>query len=302
MDPLADIIARAKTDPKHIVLAEGQDKRVVQGAVRAARAGIATITLLGAEDDVKPLIEAENDLIRIIDPEGDNPLNFAAEMVRNGRADGSVAGAVYTTPDVVRAALKIIGVHQNYDLVSSLFIMVMAETFETLKGGAIFSDCGLVIDPDAAQLADIAAAAADNAKMLLGLEPKIAMLSFATRSSARHAFVDKVETATHMLKEKRPELTIEGPVQFDAAIIPEISASKAPNSEVAGRANVFIFPDLNAGNIGYKIAQRIGGAKAIGPVLQGLNKPVNDLSRGCDAEDVFNMIAVTALQAQAVKD
>jgi len=177
--------------------------------------------------------------------------------------------------------------------------MIMPEQSQNLKGSAIFSDCGLVVDPDVEQLAEIAAACSDNAKMLLGLEPKIAMLSFATRESASHVMVDKTRAATDLLKSVRPDMAVDGPVQFDAAIVPDISNSKAPGSAIKGKANVFIFPDLNAGNIAYKITERVGGAKAIGPIMQGLNRSANDLSRGCDAEAVYNMIAVTVLQAQA---
>ena len=206
---------------------------------------------------------------------------------------------MFTTPDVVRSALQIIGTDKRYAMVSSFFIMLMCEDHHDYQGGMIFADCGLVVDPGEDELAHIAEAAADNARGLLNLEPRIAMLSFSTRRSADHHHVDKVENAAAKLKARRPDLMIEGGLQFDAGIVPEIAAKKAPGSDVAGQANVLIFPDLNSGNIGYKIAERIGRAKALGPILQGLARPANDLSRGCSADDVYRMIAITVAQAQA---
>jgi phosphate acetyltransferase len=296
------MMARAKNAPKHIVLAEGQDPRIVQGAVQAVQSGIAEITLLGHVDHVRALTREAGDTqdkVKIIDPLDTPPLDFANDLVHRGDADGSVAGAVYTTPEVVRSALKTIGVHEDYDLVSSLFIMLLPDASSTHSRAVVFSDCGMVVDPNAKQLADIASASSDSARHLLGADPKVAMLSFATYQSAAHDFVDKVVMATDILKTRRPDLCADGPLQFDSAFVPKIAAAKAPDSAVKGQANVFIFPDLNAGNIGYKIAERLGGASAIGPVLQGLAKPANDLSRGCDAQAVTNMIAVTVLQAQA---
>jgi len=327
MSPLDHMIARAQNAPKHIVLAEGDDPRIIKGAIRAVKAKVAHITLIGDETKLRPRLGDAGHAINVIEPRSVEkyislyrevrkhkkiskrdakealltPLTFANMMVQSGDADGSVTGAVNTTPDVVRSALQIIGVDQRYDLISSLFIMIMPDRSQNLKGGVIFSDCGLVINPDAYQLAHIASAASYNAKMLLGLNPKVAMLSFSTYGSAKHPLVEKVQTAMQILRERHPDLPVDGEIQFDAAIMPDIAKLKAPNSTVAGHANVFIFPDLNAGNIGYKITQRLGGAIAIGPILQGLKKPANDLSRGCDAEDVFNMIVVTTLQAQALE-
>ena len=330
MKQFDDLIARAKSAPKHIVLAEGQDPRIVDGAVRALQEKIATITLLGPIDEVRALARAAGDTqdqIFIIDPTQaakheayaaefyeirkhkelnlstaqnavKKSLNYANLMVRTGDADGSVAGARNTTGNVVRSALQVIGVDKRYSMVSSFFLMMMCEDFHTVKGGVVFADCGLVVSPDENELAQIAAAAADSTRLLLNVDPKIALLSFSTRGSAQHPDVTKVENAAARLQELRPDLSVEPAVQFDAAFVPEIAAAKAPGSEVAGRANVFVFPDLNSGNIGYKIAERIGRAKAIGPIMQGLAKPANDLSRGCDADAVYGMIAVTVVQAQ----
>lgn len=330
MKQFDDLIARAQSAPKHIVLAEGQDPRVVDGAVRALQEKVATVTLLGPIDEVRALARAAGDTedqLHIVDPQQaakhdayaaeffeirkhkglnlstaqnavKNPLNYANMMVRTGDADGSVAGARNTTGNVVLSALQVIGVDKRYSLVSSFFLMMMCEDFHTKKGGVVFADCGLVVAPDEDELAQIAAAAADSARLLLNVDPKIAMLSFSTRGSAQHPDVTKVENAAARVRELRPDLSVEPAIQFDAAFVPEIAALKAPESEVAGNANVFVFPDLNSGNIGYKIAERIGRAKAIGPIMQGLAKPANDLSRGCDADAVYGMIAVTVVQAQ----
>ncbi len=228
-----------------------------------------------------------------------DPLCHANLMVRLGDADGSVAGAVHATADVVRAAIQLIGVDPAFRIVSSFFLMMLCEPFHTIKGGLIFSDCALVVDPDADQLAEIAMAAADSAHALLGEDPRVAMLSFSTSGSAHHAAVDKVTAATARVRELRPALAIDGDVQLDAAIVAEIAERKIAHSQVGGHANVLVFPSLEAGNIGYKLAERIGRAKAVGPLLQGLRRPANDLSRGCSADDVYHVIAATTVQAQA---
>jgi len=332
MSVLQGLQDRAAARPAHIVLSEGHDPRVVAGAVSAVRAGFARITLVGQAEDLLGQLAAVGAAvgpqIAIEDPhtsaltnefaqtyfdlrkhkgvsediaaiQARDPLVFAAMMVRNGHADGTVGGAVATTSDTVRAALQIIGKAKDAPLVSSFFLMALPEGHPSGRSAMIFGDCGLVIDPNAEELAAIAVASAASCKQLLGDAPKVALLSFSTKGSARHPAVTKVSDAVEILQRDHPNLPSDGELQFDAAFVPEVGASKAPGSTVAGHANVMIFPNLDAGNIGYKIAQRIGGADAIGPVLQGLSKPANDLSRGCTAQDVTNMIAVTTLQASS---
>lgn len=328
MSVLQDLADRAALRPAHIVLSEGHDPRVVAGAVDAVRAGIARVTLVGPQAEVQAQLDAlgADVPIAIQDPETSDltpqfaqayfelrqhkgvsedtaatqardPLVFAAMMVRLGHADGTVGGAVATTSDTVRAALQIIGKAKSAPLVSSFFLMALPENHASGRGAMVFGDCGLVIDPNAEELAAIAVASAASCQQLLGDAPKVALLSFSTMGSARHPAVSKVCQAVEILRANHPDLAADGELQFDAAFVPAVGASKAPGSAVAGHANVMIFPNLDAGNIGYKIAQRIGGCDAIGPVLQGLSKPANDLSRGCTAADVMNMIAVTTLQA-----
>lgn len=334
MKALNNIFSRATADPKHIVLAEGEDPRIVKAAAQARDKGIARLTLLGDSEKIHQQAEAANislEGLTIIDPalSADkeryaevlyqlrqakgmtqeaaselivDPLHYAQMMVHLGDADGSVCGAVYTTGDTVRAALQIIGKAEDSEIVSSFFLMMLCEPFHELKGGVIFSDCGLVIDPDANQLANIAMSAAKSAQSLLNEEAKVAMLSFSTSGSAKHAAVDKVVEATRIVKSQMPDLAIDGDVQLDAAIVQEIAERKVEHSETKGRANVLVFPNLEAGNIGYKLAERIGKAEAIGPILQGLKKPANDLSRGCSADDVTNVIAITVVQAQSLEN
>jgi phosphate acetyltransferase len=227
-----------------------------------------------------------------------DPLCFADLMLHAGDADGSIAGAVYTTGDRVRSALKIVGVKPGYNSVSSFMLMLFEAEHHDPKQVMVFADCGLQVDPDAAQLAEIAATTANSARKFIGGEPRVAMLSFSTDGSAMHPLVEKVREATEQARRLMPDIAVEGEVQLDAAIVPAISAKKISNSRIGGRANVLIFPDLNAGNIGYKLAQRFGGAIAIGPILQGLNRPANDLSRGCNTDDVYNLIALTAVQSR----
>jgi phosphate acetyltransferase len=330
MSVLDNLQTRAAASPARIVLSEGHDPRIVAAAVSAVAAGIATIVLVGPTDEITKQLSdagsAPNDAIRIEDPttsalttevaqsyfdlrqhkgvsmetaqkQAQDPLVFAAMLVRNDYADGTVGGAVATTSDTVRAALQVIGKAKTAPLVSSFFLMVLPEEHPSGRGGMIYSDCGLVIDPSAEELAAIAQQSAASCTALMDETPRVAMLSFSTKGSARHTNVDKVAQATALVQKQSPGLNIDGELQFDAAFVPSVGESKAAGSSVAGHANVMIFPNLDAGNIGYKITQRIGGATAIGPVLQGLAKPANDLSRGCTADDVLHMIAVTALQA-----
>jgi phosphate acetyltransferase len=307
MTALNDMIRRAKSAPKHIVLAEGEDPRIVKASVRAVKDGIAQITLLGNKKKILDLMrfnEGDKGKIAIVDPGQQDakfkkPLNYANHMVQTGLADGSLAGATHKTSEVILSAIRVIGSENPREGLSSLFVMIFPEDGPYLKGPVIFSDCALIVTPTIEQLAIIAMNSAESARTLLKINPKIAMLSFATRQSAMHEFVDKVQKATHIIRTTHPNIPIEGPTQFDAAISADIASVKSPGSDLRGDANVFVFPNLDAGNIGYKMAERLGGAKAIGPILQGLRKPANDLSRGCSADDVYNMIAVTVLQAQA---
>lgn len=324
------LLASARSENRPVIaMSEGTDPRIVQGALAARDAEIADIILVGPSDEVASQLSAcgriESDGIQVHDPatsdlsaefaeaffdlrkhkgvdleraqrEVRNPLIYAAMLVRQGYAAGTVGGAVAATPDIVRAALQVIGKAADAPLVSSFFLM-----FPPSDAGRpmVYADCGLVIDPSSKEQAAIAAASCLSCSALLDEDPKVAFLSFSTKGSARHEAVDKVAEAARLFCENHPEIPSDGELQFDAAFVPSVAARKAPDSAIAGEANVMIFPSLDAGNIAYKISQRLGGYAAIGPILQGLKQPANDLSRGCSAEDVTTMIAVTVKQAGA---
>ncbi len=320
---LNEIKSKAKELKKTIVLPESHDERVLKAAETLIKEKLASVITLGNVNKVRESakkIGVNLEGVRIIDPMLSDKLSdfsnifynlrkhkgitiekaretlqrdlfFGSMMVKEGMADGSVSGSTASTADVMRAGIQCIGMPEGISIVSSFFLMMFPErTFS-------FADCAVVPIPDANQLADIAISTADNHRKLTGEEPFVAMLSFSTKGSAEHESIDKVIEATKLVRQKRPDINVDGELQFDAAIIESIGKKKAPGSEVAGKANVLIFPDLNAGNIGYKIAQRLGGAEAVGPMVQGLKKPFFDLSRGCSVDDIVNTSAIAVLMS-----
>lgn len=328
---MESIRAKASTLGKRIVLAEGEEPRTIKAALKIKAQGIADVILLGNAENAKNVCpELDLSGLNFLDYKNDpkrneyanllyelrkakgltledalkltlNALYFGCLMVKNGDADGLVGGSVTATSDVLRPALQIIKTAKGVKTVSSCFVMVFPSETYGDKGVFVFGDCAVNPMPDANQLADIAISCAQSAKVLAGInEPKVAMLSFSTKGSAKHEVVTKVQQATEIVLSTNPDFEVDGELQLDASIVPEVGRLKAKGSNVAGQANVLVFPDLQAGNIGYKIAQRFGGAEAVGPICQGFARPVNDLSRGCSDEDIVDVVAITCLQAAAI--
>ena len=325
---LEKICEKARSDKKTIVLPESTDIRTIKATEEILKKGIANVVLVGNEQKIKELAgELDISGARIVDPETSdsfqdyaesfyemrkkkgismenasetmkNPLYYGVMMVKKGEADGMVAGAINSTANTLRPALQILKTAPGTKLVSAFFVMVVPNCEFGDNGTFIFSDCGLNENPDADQLSEIALASAQSFKSFIGKEPKVAMLSYSSYGSAKSELVEKVQLATKLAKEKNSSLLLDGELQLDAAIVPSVAKQKAPASNVAGQANVLIFPDLNAGNIGYKLVQRLANAEAYGPITQGIAKPVNDLSRGCSAEDIVGVVAITCVQAQ----
>ena len=320
---------RAKKDKKTIVLPESMDRRTIEAADTILKEGIANLIIIGHEDEIeknsvgldisKATIinpntselteELINQLVEIRKNKGmtydeakklilEDYMYFACMLVKTGRADGVVSGACHSTANTLRPSLQIIKTKPGVMLVSAFFLMVVPNCEYGSNGTFIFADCGLEQNPDSEKLAAIAASSAESFKLLVEKEPIVAMLSHSTMGSAKHNDVDKVVEAVKIAKEKYSQFKIDGELQLDAAIVPSVASSKAPNSDVAGKANVLVFPDLDAGNIGYKLVQRLAKAEAYGPITQGIAAPINDLSRGCSAEDIVGVVAITAVQAQ----
>lgn len=330
------LTAKAKADRQRIVLPEGNEPRTLTAANRIINDGIAEVILIGNPDEIKAAAKELNleniDKATIVNPADEsvidkyaplyfnlrkskgismeearattaNPLYLGCLMVKSGDADGQVAGALNTTGNVLRAAFQVIKTMPGIDVVSGAFVMILPEGLDYGTDGLlIFADCAVVPEPDAAQLAQIAVSAGKTAQDIAGIDPRVAILSFSTKGSAKSERVDKVIEATRIAHELNPELMLDGELQADAALVPSVAGSKAPGSPIGGRANVLVFPSLEVGNIAYKLVQRLGGVEAVGPVLQGLAAPVNDLSRGCNPEDIYKTIILTCNQAIGAKN
>lgn len=329
MNFIDKIKERAKENKKTIVLPESMDARTMEAADTVLKEGIADLIIIGTDDEIKsnskgydisgatiinPFTselteELVNELVEIRKNKGmtyeeakrlllEDYMYYACMLVKTGRADGVVSGACHSSANTIRPALQIIKTKPGTMLVSAFFLMVVPDCNYGANGAFVFADAGLEQNPTPEKLAAIAASSAESFQLLVGEEAKVAMLSHSTMGSAKHADVDKVVEGVRIAREKYPQFKIDGELQLDAAIVPEVAKAKAPGSEVAGQANVLVFPDLDAGNIGYKLVQRLAKAEAYGPICQGIAAPINDLSRGCSSEDIVGVVAITAVQAQ----
>jgi len=334
MNLMQDIIERAKANKQRIVLPEGTEERTLKAADQLLADGVADIILIGNPVEVKGLASQfglENiEKAVIVDPKNhekkaayaelllqlrqkkgmtpekaavlvEDPLYLGCLMIKAGDADGEIAGAQNTTGDVLRPALQIIKTAPGMSVVSGAFLMFVQDKSYGKDGVLVFADCAVMPNPNASELAQIAVATAQTAKDIVGVEPRVAMLSFSTKGSASHEMVDKVVEATRIAQEMAPQFSIDGELQADAALVESVGLKKAPDSKVAGKANVLVFPSLEVGNIAYKLVQRLGNAEAVGPILQGMGAPVNDLSRGCSVSDIYNMVAIASNQAIGLK-
>ena len=330
MDLIKQIVERAKANKQRIVLPEGTEERTLKAADRLLADEVVEVILIGNPDEIKALAEKHGltniDKATIIDPINnprkevyanllfelrkskgmtiekatalaEDPLYLGTLIIKNGDADGEVAGAQNTTGDVLRPALQIIKTTPGISVVSGAFLMFTPKAEYGENGLLVFADCAVMPNPNAQELAQIAVSTARTARAIAAIEPRVAMLSFSTKGSAKNELVDKVVEATRLAQEMAPEFAIDGELQADAAIVPSVGSSKAPGSAIAGRANTLVFPTLEVGNIAYKLVQRLAGAEAVGPVLQGIAAPVNDLSRGCSVDDIYKLVAITATQA-----